>query len=708
MTSYTTPHSLPIIEPAVDKIAASGKTNLAGDINALAQATNQAMEMLELTPGPVGPANVLRIGTVTTILDTAPASATITGEAPNQKLNMKIPRGIPSPDVAPTDSVIKALLETEGTEANAALGTAIEIGTLRNVPSLIGAALGKLRTGAGLTIVCRGDSTFYGHDTVSPDKVAPPSGALPDGSLHTDTRSPAPWPSVLQGNLLKVYPAVKVINQGYSGDWVGRGYDRWTAPTNADITIYGYGINDASSGSVPAGYKGNVSQYIKDLERMVERDLSWGSAVVFTTPMRQQGQGGTSSGQIIDSFRGALSSVADKYGIPLIDVQEFLTNAKRDAWSDSFHLTTKGNAIIGARMAALFIGGALLHKRDIQSGSKILPRLIDGWTMATSGSNSSMAGFYTPNDDQAGSGIAARLADNVTGTNDIGFVSFYATEADLVLFPYYFFTNNSAEIGSYFTFELDFGVEQGDQYHDHVIYASNTSAAPAPPAAVTSSTIMGTGNGYQRDAMTQGVALRVSTPGWHVLRVRGTRSNAATGLHFMAVEAIGWRDWQDMKMGRGSLHAARPDGQHSETVDISQEVIPWAPLVQRLGITPWTSHQYGAPILKLTVRTYGVGVVEYAILLTQRPDNSGADIAARNVGATGGEGPVSAIATELRAFNYLGASTTPKDNDQGRELESVAYRAADASLLLNWRTTNSTGGAAKNMKRAFEYQITVL
>lgn len=44
MTKYTTPHSLPIIEPAVDRIAAAGNTNLAGDINALSVATNAAFE----------------------------------------------------------------------------------------------------------------------------------------------------------------------------------------------------------------------------------------------------------------------------------------------------------------------------------------------------------------------------------------------------------------------------------------------------------------------------------------------------------------------------------------------------------------------------------------------------------------------------------------------------------------------------------------
>lgn len=44
MTDYTVPHSLPIIEPAVDKIAAAGTSNLAGDINSLARATNAGLD----------------------------------------------------------------------------------------------------------------------------------------------------------------------------------------------------------------------------------------------------------------------------------------------------------------------------------------------------------------------------------------------------------------------------------------------------------------------------------------------------------------------------------------------------------------------------------------------------------------------------------------------------------------------------------------
>lgn len=49
----------------------------------------------EFIKGDTGPANTLTIGSVTTGAPTDPASATITGDAPNQVLNLTIPQGIP-------------------------------------------------------------------------------------------------------------------------------------------------------------------------------------------------------------------------------------------------------------------------------------------------------------------------------------------------------------------------------------------------------------------------------------------------------------------------------------------------------------------------------------------------------------------------------------------------------------------------------------
>ncbi|WP_309632876.1 SGNH/GDSL hydrolase family protein [Nocardioides zeae] len=584
---------------------------------------------------------------------------------------------------------------------------------LRGNAPLVGQALRALRTSGALRVCVRGDSTVYGHDTVSADRVAPPVDVLPDGSTHTATRSPSPWPAVLQDRLVEVYGgAVTVVNQGYSGDWVGRGFDRWLNNPNADVTLYGYGINDASSLGVPAEIRGDVRAYVAALEQMVRRDLAWGSAVAFLAPMRQRGQTGTSAGVVIDAYRSALHIVAPKYGIPVIDAEQFLTNAKRDAWSDDFHLTTKGNQIVGARIAALFLPGALLDpkRREVVGGAKLVPRLHDGFHFPATAVGGQSGGYFTPNDNVDGQGIAARLAGGTTGTATIAHVSFYAAEPDLVIFPYYYLAGVAGETGVNLTLELDFGVEQGDNYHDHVIVpVSAAGALTAPPASAAGVPIVGVGTFYNRDALRQSHALRVSTPGWHTLTIKGTRSAAASTVDLLALEFFSWRDWQDTQLGRGAAHGLSSPT-IDESSDITQTAISWPELLRVVGAKSWTSHQYAAPMLKLTVRTYGVGVAEYALLCTQRPDNAGADIAARVVDSAGaGEGPASAFAHKIGEFNYTGGAALPSTDAAGRELLSIAYRAADQMLLLNWRTTNSSDGStAKNLKRAFEYHLRLL
>lgn len=51
------------------------------------------LDPVTVPAGPVGPANTLTIGTVTTEAAGNPATATITGDAPNQTLNLGIPQG---------------------------------------------------------------------------------------------------------------------------------------------------------------------------------------------------------------------------------------------------------------------------------------------------------------------------------------------------------------------------------------------------------------------------------------------------------------------------------------------------------------------------------------------------------------------------------------------------------------------------------------
>lgn len=89
-------------------LGAQGETGPAGPPNSLSigtvakgdspsatitgQSPNQTLNLV-LPKGDPGPPNSLSIGTVTTVSPNTPASATITGESPNQTLNLSLPRG---------------------------------------------------------------------------------------------------------------------------------------------------------------------------------------------------------------------------------------------------------------------------------------------------------------------------------------------------------------------------------------------------------------------------------------------------------------------------------------------------------------------------------------------------------------------------------------------------------------------------------------
>lgn len=64
--------------------------------------------------GEPGPENVLTIGTVTTGEPGTQASATITGESPNQVLNLTIPRGQQGPEGSGTGDMLKSVYDKDG------------------------------------------------------------------------------------------------------------------------------------------------------------------------------------------------------------------------------------------------------------------------------------------------------------------------------------------------------------------------------------------------------------------------------------------------------------------------------------------------------------------------------------------------------------------------------------------------------------------
>ena len=586
---------------------------------------------------------------------------------------------------------------------------------------LLGKAMRNMRKGVATKIVVRGDSTTYGHDTVSGDIVAPPAGPLPDGTSHSFTRSPKPYPTAMQDYLNLTYPGnvVTVENQGYSGDWVQRGFTRWTANANAQITVISYGINDASASYVPDEYRGNVDLFVEWHEKMILRDLAWGSAVVLLTSTRQRGTNGNPD---TDTFRNALQALADKYGIPLLDGEQFLLNASWDAWSDGNHLTTKGNSIMGARLAAVFIGEGPQSPRVVDSGSKLQGRpTLDNLVLNGGAQTSANNGYGTARDDSAmTAGHAIQLGGSFT--DGVATWSFYAETPDLYVMPYSYVGPTTGEAAAQITYELDFGVEQGQNYHQDQLDPMGLNppnGLRAVASVVHGPFAFGAGNSFERNPATTPIFLRVATPGWHTIRARLQRSNTTSQIVTHVMELFESRVWQGIRKdaslqtqitNNNNNLVARYEGKHilvpaafDESVDILTTKVNWPTLMRALGVKDWTSAYLGAPAIGLTVRSYGVGLMRYMFLCTQRLDQAGTDVAAQAVDAT----PVNETSTslpvvkKLEALSTAPSGVTPENSITGRELASIAYEASTQSLVFTWRTTNTTGGTAKNMKKNF-------
>ncbi|UVT31170.1 hypothetical protein SEA_OTTERSTEDTS21_4 [Gordonia phage OtterstedtS21] len=577
----------------------------------------------------------------------------------------------------------------------------------------LGRAMKKLRNGEAVKIVARGDSITYGHDTVSPDVIAAPTETLPDGTKHSFTRSPAPWPLVVQNRLNETYPGglVTVENQGYSGDWVQRGYNKWPNNVGADITIISYGTNDASASGVPEGIRGNLQEYVWWLEKMIIRDLTWGSAVVLLPPMRQRGH---SPSVLLDSYRNATRGLATAYGIPYIETEELLATAPWDCWSDGNHLNTKGNNIVGSRLAAAFVGEGPLNKKVVGPGSKLLPRPTLDNVVYNGAIATGSTGYATPRDTADGQGTAAGLSTGVGVLSGTATWSFYTENPDVALVAWsYINPLGAGEADAKITYELDYGVEQGQNHHvDVANFGQAGNGDRAASSVVHGPLTNANAASYRQDPLTNPLMIRVATPGWHTIRAKFNRMSVSSIAVTHMIEAFDWRTLQQMRKpldfspvisALSAVHVPVP-ASYNESTDITETKVNWPGLTQALGVKNWADKFYQAPALELTVRTYGRGYVKYVFIVTQRPDQAGADVAQRAVGtlaaseSSGGIAYVAKLGVGVATITTVAAPETDVDS---RELAGISYEASTQSLVFAWRTINSGNSTAKNMKKNF-------
>lgn len=560
---------------------------------------------------------------------------------------------------APTDLMNKNLIEDTASLTNAALSAAIAHSTVRAQANLYAAYTKKLRTGAPVKITIQGDSTVYGHDTVSADKVAPAPG-------HVQTRSPWPFPEKLAVLMSEVYPAgVTVENRGFSGDTVGMGFTRWSAPSGSDITWFSYGINDAvaSWGEAP----GDVGVYLNNYEKMIRREIKRGSAVGILLSTKQSSTAGNT---LIDVFREGARVLAEKLGIPVVDLEPFLSGYGNGVYSDTTHLNTAGNAIIAARLAAAFTGVGPHAPKMVGDGTRLgVHPTMDNLVLGPNTSFILSDGIKgTPPEDSAdAAGTGLRT---ITGQLGRAYWSFYTDAPDTIVIPQYQLNGTSSV-----TWTLDHGIPQPDNVLDTLVGEPDSWTRRAANSFTDSGTVTGT---MRTGIPDQGRAIRIVSPGWHTLKFEGTASSF--GVYLFALEFISYRTLAATKKNSAFYLPVPPS--FNQSTPINSTRVAWLSVFDRLQMEDWGVETYKAPPLKVTVRSYGQRVIEYVLVCTAGKETGSGIEMIKEIRNT----QVAAVVNE----EYV------------REIDTVTFDSTTRELVFTWKT------AGKVMTQNFTMTISAL
>ncbi|MGH0635185.1 SGNH/GDSL hydrolase family protein [Bacillus pacificus] len=465
----------------------------------------------------------------------------------------------------------------------------------------------KLRKGQVVTITCLGDSMTYGHDTTSADKRPADPTVLPNGSKHTATRASISYPESLQSYLNDVFPGqATVINRGYSGDGVKLAYNRWTIPSGSDITLINFGINDSRASWID--YKGNVEEFLKWYERLIIRELKWGSAVIILMPPKLK----RATDIDVDSFANSLDALARKYSIPVVDTETFTANCGQDIYSDDTHYNGKGYNIYGARMASIFMsGGKLFEPFTISNGSRILTRPTLDSCIYRSVNFSSSSGIFTPPEVNANAGIHAQI-------NDGGAVyyTFYTDTEDMVIVPIFYQSLGAGSVDIYnypeVNISLDFGVEQGYYTFGSLISGVGNKFV-TPPSSVTSqlktsaalNTISESG---------EFVKIHVATKGWHSLKIQYKQKNPTAYVLLHGLEILNYRSLESSLKSNGIIRGLT-HAKYTDSIAIFRTTIKSFNLRNMMNLPEWGSEYYKGVPMKITVFNYDLNVIEYGFIL---------------------------------------------------------------------------------------------
>lgn len=161
-------------------------------------------------------------------------------------------------------------------------------------------------------------------------------------------------------------PNATIVNAGVGGNTTGAGLKRMEADvlaTEPDIVLIMFGTNDSVL-TAPGTYRTPLEDFAGNLTRMVTRCREAGAIPVLATllPIIEapyytrhpkayyEPEGGLSA--IVARYRGATLAVAEKLGVPLVDMNTRIAGNETHLKPDGVHPNPEGEAAI----ATLFLG----------------------------------------------------------------------------------------------------------------------------------------------------------------------------------------------------------------------------------------------------------------------------------------------------------------------------------------------------------------
>lgn len=492
-------------------------------------------------------------------------------------------------------------------------GQAIDYSYIRKQQSVLYAQFyQKMLIGILVEICCCGDSLTYGHDTTSADIRPADPVACPDGSHHVQTRASISYPEALQEYLRTVYgnDKVNVINRGYSGDYLGDSYTRWYTKHDSDVTILMYGTNDASASYVPADIRGNIEDYINWYEQTIIREILWGNAVVILTPPKLM----ASDSAPLLAFSLALKTMADKYGVPVVDSAEFTSNYPSTIYSDGTHFNASGYRVFASKVSALFIGDGLQRPYMISDGSTLLTRpTLDSVTLYGGAIRSYVAGGETPNETDPTTTLTCSILEPNGGI----IYSFYTEEEDIMVLPFYYSDKFNLQI------TLDFNTTSPRNTNDYVveipvglseILAKQVLYTLAMQSPLLTDLIKPSGD------VTQPTLIRISEKGWHTIKIETTI--AGGGIVFNSLAFMNFRNFSQEKkilknqldlLGKG-VYSFQTSPTYTDTTVVPYTDINLTSLLSALRLSKVPMYWLNIP-LKMAVYNYDNSILEYAFVL---------------------------------------------------------------------------------------------